>query len=721
MHIADERPSSSSSLRPQPTGHSVGSVFNTVGASMVAMFESLVSGAIAGATAKTVIAPGDRVKIIYQVDPSRPFTLRNAMRTGSKIVEHGGVLGLWRGNGATMMRVVPAASITFMSFERYQSFFDYLFRYLLTPGSESTPLTPGVSALVRFCAGSLAGVTSTTLTYPLDMLRARYAAHSDPIHPKYPSYMQGVREIWQVEGLRGLYGGLRPTLVGIVPYAGINFMVFGTFKSYIIHVQGFRSEKEIPTHQRLVAGALSGLIAQSSTYPLDIVRRRMQVSTAKYARHGISGTLSIIYRTEGMNGLFKGLTMNWVKGPVATAVTFTVNDLVKGRIRDYNKNASHYEVQADGAISRDDGSPVRPAVFHERLMCGAVAGGLAKLWTAPFDRIKIMYNVGLQTCEERAGWRQVHRQVLEMMRESRGSMWQGSGAMMVRVVPYAGITYSAYEPLKHVGRRVTYSCDDSFASNFIAGALSASIATVLLHPFDLLRVRNATHAEGPRYLSHRSGLLQMVAQGGMRSLFEGVGPSLLGIAPMAGTAFAVYESLKHWYADKDTRAVAALTSGDDVGLAIAKARGPLPFWKLWVMGCVAGCIAGTASYPLNIVRRKAMVEQVVLGGVIANLRDMYTSKGFYAGLYGRLPLGWVMGMMTVGFSFSINDQLLYWALLARAQLHSNLGDWTSQPLWYALQPLDQGLASAVGAAAGVACDAADDDVDADICRQNIVR
>jgi len=59
----------------------------------------LVSGALAGATAKTVEAPLDRVKIIFQVSKQR-FSLRAAGRQMLAIARSEGVAGLWKGNGA---------------------------------------------------------------------------------------------------------------------------------------------------------------------------------------------------------------------------------------------------------------------------------------------------------------------------------------------------------------------------------------------------------------------------------------------------------------------------------------------------------------------------------------------------------------------------------------------------------------------------------------------
>ena len=78
------------------------------------------------------------------------------------------------------------------------------------------------------------------------------------------------------------------------------------------------------------------MLAQSITYPLDVVRRRVQV----LGKTGMSTREAIINiaRTEGVRGLYKGLTMNWVKGPLSVAVSFAVNDAIKSRISEMHAN-----------------------------------------------------------------------------------------------------------------------------------------------------------------------------------------------------------------------------------------------------------------------------------------------------------------------------------------------------------------------------------------------
>lgn len=279
-------------------------------------FEHLLSGGCAGAVAKTVIAPADRVKILYQTDSSRPFTWQAVFRTASIIYKRTGLIGLWRGHCATLMQQIPKSAVTFMTFDAYR-------RRIY-----EADVVDKVTA--RFIAGAFAGATATTLTYPLDLMRAQMAAHWD-MNPRYPNYFIAFESVIQQEGARGLFKGIRPTLLGIMPYAGLSFMTYETLKANFVAPLEQKSSGVTATVARLTAGACAGLLAQTATYPLDIVRRRMQVHSGIYRNEWHA--FQVICNSEGVvRGLFKGASMNWVKGPISVGVSFTINDLVKNSL-----------------------------------------------------------------------------------------------------------------------------------------------------------------------------------------------------------------------------------------------------------------------------------------------------------------------------------------------------------------------------------------------------
>lgn len=277
--------------------------------------DSLLCGAFAGAVAKTVIAPLDRTKIIFQVSSQR-FSAKEAFRLIYHTYMKDGVLSLWRGNSATMVRVMPYAAIQFCSHEQYKKHLGGYYGYQ----GKALPPVP------RLLAGSLAGTTAAMLTYPLDMVRARMAVTAKEM---YSNIMHVFVRISQEEGIKTLYRGFTPTILGVIPYAGITFFTYETLKK--LHTEKTKRSQPYP-HERLAFGACAGLIGQSASYPLDVVRRRMQtagVTGSSYAT--IMGTMREIVTQEGVvRGLYKGLSMNWVKGPIAVGVSFTTFDITQG-------------------------------------------------------------------------------------------------------------------------------------------------------------------------------------------------------------------------------------------------------------------------------------------------------------------------------------------------------------------------------------------------------
>ncbi|XP_075144987.1 dephosphocoenzyme A carrier [Haematobia irritans] len=286
-----------------------------------AVVTSLTAGAAAGALAKTVIAPLDRTKINFQINNSVRYTFNGAMLFLKQTYTKEGVLALWRGNSATMARIVPYAAIQFTAHEQW--------RKILHVDKDGTD-----TKARRFIAGSLAGITSQSLTYPLDLARARMA-----VTDKYTGYRtlrQVFVKIWVEEGPRTLYRGYWATVLGVIPYAGTSFFTYETLKREYAEVTGSSKPSTLVS---LAFGAAAGAVGQTSSYPLDIVRRRMQtMGVTKDGQNkypNIYVTLKTIYKEEGIkNGFYKGLSMNWIKGPIAVGISFSTYDLIKELLRD---------------------------------------------------------------------------------------------------------------------------------------------------------------------------------------------------------------------------------------------------------------------------------------------------------------------------------------------------------------------------------------------------
>lgn len=214
--------------------------------------------------AKTAIAPAERVKMSFQTTRDK-FTLNAALRRGIDMARRDGIISLWRGHSTTVLRVTPYAGLS------------YAFHDVAEREIKRTLNVDKLPFQYKFLCGSIAGACGTMCTYPLDVLRVRLAL--TPGSTWLTTLRQG-----------GLFQGLLPTMLGIVPYSGTAWSV----KAHIMDhypVAGPGDERRHATVvEMLVINALAGLFGQFVTYPLDIVRRRMQMARAQ-AGQPLPGTL----------------------------------------------------------------------------------------------------------------------------------------------------------------------------------------------------------------------------------------------------------------------------------------------------------------------------------------------------------------------------------------------------------------------------------------------
>jgi len=298
------------------------------------LLKSLIAGGLAGMAGKSVVAPLDRIKILMQTQNVK-YRQLGILESLGRILRDDGVGGLFRGNGVQMLRIFPYGAIQFASYESFKKLFDR---------EQSSTNTTG-RHWRKFVAGALAGTCGVTATFPLDTLRARLAFHSKS-EEGYRGLGQTLRTIMSQEGGRGLYRGLMPSIIAIIPNSGLTFFYFETLKSWLLKNIPFFRELPEPTsrHQteeerearysltscgKLLAGGLAGALAQSVSYPLDVARRRMQLGQG----NGLLQVLVDTYRNDGIaKGLFRGMTVNYVRAVPMSAVSLSCYEIIKQRL-----------------------------------------------------------------------------------------------------------------------------------------------------------------------------------------------------------------------------------------------------------------------------------------------------------------------------------------------------------------------------------------------------
>ncbi len=88
-----------------------------------------------------------------------------------------------------------------------------------------------MTPLLRLAAGAVAGIIAMSATYPLDMVRGRLTVQADGSAAAYTGLLHATRTIARVEGWGAFYKGWLPSVIGVVPYVGLNFAVYETLKA----------------------------------------------------------------------------------------------------------------------------------------------------------------------------------------------------------------------------------------------------------------------------------------------------------------------------------------------------------------------------------------------------------------------------------------------------------------------------------------------------------
>lgn len=188
----------------------------------------LIAGGVAGAASRTATAPLDRLKVVLQVQTKRA----HIMPAVKDILKEGGFLGFFRGNGLNVLKVAPESAIRFYTYEMLKT---------VIVNAKGDEAKADVGTMGRLLAGGIAGAVAQTAIYPMDLVKTRlqtYACEGGRV----PSLGTLSKDIWVQEGPRAFYRGLIPSLLGIIPYAGIDLAAYETLKDmskkYILHDGG---------------------------------------------------------------------------------------------------------------------------------------------------------------------------------------------------------------------------------------------------------------------------------------------------------------------------------------------------------------------------------------------------------------------------------------------------------------------------------------------------
>ncbi|XP_018417046.1 PREDICTED: mitochondrial thiamine pyrophosphate carrier [Nanorana parkeri] len=314
------------------------------GGQLLSATEVATAGSLSGLVTRACISPLDVIKIRFQLQIERLTGhgvhgkysgIAQAVRL---ILKEEGLPGFWKGHVPAQLLSVCYGAVQFMSFEVLTEVFH-----------TSTSLDTRAPA-VHFLCGGLAACSATLTVQPLDTLRTRFAAQGEP--KVYKTLRYAIVTMFKTEGFFTFYRGLCPTLLAVFPYAGLQFSSYNLLKK-VWNASSPPSHDKRGNLKNLLCGSGAGVISKTVTYPLDLIKKRLQIGGFEQARaafgevrtyQGLRDCVYRIHLEEGLRGFFKGLSPSLLKAAVSTGLTFFCYEMFCGMLWNLKKTRESQKV-----------------------------------------------------------------------------------------------------------------------------------------------------------------------------------------------------------------------------------------------------------------------------------------------------------------------------------------------------------------------------------------
>jgi len=209
----------------------------------------------------------------------------------------GGISAFWRGNGAAIAHRAFQSSITFATIagcnklwprDRTSSGFEKFFH--------SLSISTGAALL------------STVIAHPIDVVKTRlYAERGDLSQGSryYSSPCNALSVILRDEGTRGLFRGLGMSISSVVPTIALNVTLFDTFLPHIrkldMHARwgglSNRRQEKATKSEVALCGGCSAACASSALFPLDVMKKQMQLVGSRGSAEVYRDTCMLLNRS----------------------------------------------------------------------------------------------------------------------------------------------------------------------------------------------------------------------------------------------------------------------------------------------------------------------------------------------------------------------------------------------------------------------------------------
>ncbi|KAH1260296.1 Folate transporter 1, chloroplastic [Glycine max] len=276
-------------------------------------------------------------------------------------------------------------------------------------------------------AGAAAGFATVAVMHPLDVVRTRFQVNDGRVSnfPSYKNTAHAVFTIARSEGLRGLYAGFLPGVLGSTISWSLYFFFYDRAKQRYAR----NREGKLSPGLHLASAAEAGAIVSFFTNPVWLVKTRLQLQTPLHQTRPYSGVYDAfrtIMREEGFSALYRGI----VPGLFLVshgAIQFTAYEELRKVIVDFKSKGSTVDNQNPDKLLNS----VDYAVLGATSKLAAVIR--ARLQQRPSGDGVPRYMDTLHVVKETARF------------ESVRGFYKGITANLLKNAPASSITFIVYE------------------------------------------------------------------------------------------------------------------------------------------------------------------------------------------------------------------------------------------------------------------------------------
>ncbi|XP_019869366.1 mitochondrial carrier protein Rim2 isoform X2 [Aethina tumida] len=227
------------------------------------------------------------------------------------IVQHEGPMALFKGLIPNLVGVAPSRAVYFCTYSQAKQFWN--------------GLLPPDSPIVHVCSASCAGFMASTLTNPIWFVKTRLQL--DINKDSKMTAMQCVQRIYAKSGILGFYKGISASYMGISETI-VHFVIYEAIKAELMahRVRHTDAKSSKDFLEFMMAGAISKTVASCIAYPHEVARTRLREEGTKYT--GFWQTLGLVFREEGLRGVYRGLTTQLVRQIPNTAIMMSTYEAV---------------------------------------------------------------------------------------------------------------------------------------------------------------------------------------------------------------------------------------------------------------------------------------------------------------------------------------------------------------------------------------------------------